>query len=61
MGYRDEMFVFVTVGATLTLIMAGVFLEGLVFPPPYKKVGGRGFDMPRSLFSNGNKRNDKKE
>jgi hypothetical protein len=50
MGYRGGAFILITIGATLVLSMAGVFLEGLIVPPTYKKVGGKGFDELPSMF-----------
>jgi len=59
LGYRNEMFILITIGATLVLSTAGVFLNGLIVPPVYKKVGGKGFDKLPSLFADEKHSEDK--
>jgi hypothetical protein len=61
MGYRDAVFLFITIGATLVLYLIGLFLFGTLVPPVYKRVeGGKAFDKVPSLFSNDKPGADKK-
>jgi hypothetical protein len=50
-GYRDGVFIFITIGATVALCLVGLFLFGILIPPVYKRVeGGKAFDKAPSLF-----------
>jgi hypothetical protein len=60
LGYRDAMFILVAGGATWIVGLLGIFIVGLLFPPPLKRVQGKPFDKPVSLHltdrSEGNKK-----
>ena len=49
-GYRDVTLVLITLAGAVLLSILAILLYGLMVPPVYKKVGGRGFDKLPSLF-----------
>jgi uncharacterized paraquat-inducible protein A len=49
MGYRDVTFILVTAGATWILGLLGLFIVGILIPPPLQIVRGKPFDKTVSL------------
>jgi predicted RNA-binding Zn-ribbon protein involved in translation (DUF1610 family) len=58
-GYRGAVFILITIGGTLLLSLVGVFLQGLLVSPKYKRVQGKPFDNKLTMFATDKTDSDK--
>jgi predicted RNA-binding Zn-ribbon protein involved in translation (DUF1610 family) len=59
-GYRDSMLIFVTVGITSVFCFLGIYLQGFLLVPAFKRVKGKPFEKATSLHLTDKPEDDKK-
>jgi hypothetical protein len=59
-GYRDGTFILIATGASWIFGLLGIFIVGLLLPPPLIRVKGKPFDKTVSLHLTDGSEGDKK-